>query len=570
MSIRFRTIRWKNFLRTGNDWIEISLGEGGTTLVIGKNGSGKSTVLDALAFVLFNRPFRKVSKSQLINSITRKELVVEAGWSSDGRDYRVVRGMRPNIFEVYQDGKLLNPDASDKDYQEVLEKQILQFNFKSFSQVIVLGSASYLPFMKLPAATRREVVEDLLDLQIFSIMNLLLKRRVDADAGELERVTVALTNVDEKIRLIENGVAALERAGEKMIHEKRDRIAATGVEIEGLRAGITQLTLEISKLGYVDTSELERKRRRLEELRAQITTKVERIRKEQRFFREHDQCPTCLQGIAADHKAEMVRSRDGSLGELNDGLDNLEREVNVVADTIRMALTRNEEVRSRETERKNRVYKVVSLEKYVEDLEREIKSIEEGSREEIDVEQLGKLHGQNLALQERTAELAREQELNRAAQGLLKDSGIKSRIVKQYIPIINRLINKYLAAMEEPVNFELNEHFEERILSRHRDEFTYNSFSEGEKFKINLAILFAWRALAKLRNSVDTNLLIMDETLDASLDDDGVESFLRLIGELGGENSIFVITHKTDQMLDKFSRGIKFKKHKNFSLMEEI
>ena len=564
--IVFKTIRWKNVLSTGNLFTEVEFDKHNTTLIVGENGAGKSTILDALSFGLFSKPFRKVNKSQLINTITKRDLVVELELSINRNEYKIIRGIKPNLFEVYVNGTLVNQSAEMKDYQEILEKQILKISHKSFCQVVVLGSASFVPFMQLPTGQRRDIIEDLLDLQIFTVMNNLLKIKSNENRDLLIENGSDKKVVTEKIKLIRQHLLEMQNNNEVIISEKKERLQEVLTQIESLDLDIESFDMNISELDSKITDEdtVSSKMKKLDALRHQIKAKKDNLSKEVKFFTEHDNCPTCKQEINKEFQCEAIDTRKQTIGEIEDGLVQLTDQYEELSKRIDEIIAIRAEIQTTKLEKHKTNTRIESLESYKKELEDEIKSIKKANSARDD-SNLIELEEELKQLTINGVEIEEDRTILAAAGALLKDGGIKSRIIKQYIPIINKLINKYLSAMEFLVQFELDEEFNETIKSRHRDEFSYASFSEGEKMRINLAILFTWRAVAKLRNSISTNILIMDEVFDSSLDSTGTEEFMKILNQLTVDTNTFIISHKTDQIADKFNNVIRFEKHKNFS-----
>ena len=551
---------WKNFLSTGNSFTEIDLCASKNTLIVGDNGAGKSTLLDALSFVLFNKPFRKVNKPQLMNTINRKDLVVELEFSIGKHEYRVVRGMKPNLFELYKNGQLLNQDAENRDYQKMLEDQILKVNHKSFCQVVVLGSASFVPFMQLPAGQRREVIEDLLDLQIFTTMNTLLKDKLATSVAKLSELDAQTKILEERIKMMKIHRAQIEESNSRLKEEKLLKIQECRRRIYDIDMHIEAIQMDGKRLaGLIDDKDkVKEKHLKLVALRAQIEAKMKNFQKSIDFFHDTETCPTCSQGIDHDFKQSTISTKQTQLQELIEGISKLEAEKTKVETRMDQIMQTVDEISDLNTKWTTFKYERELVEKQLEDLKKESETVAfsgdiEGSEAELDK-----------AIDDYNAEVD-ERALLSAASSILKDGGIKAKIIKQFVPVINKLINKYLSAMDFFVQFELNEQFEETIKSRFRDEFSYASFSEGEKMRINLAILFTWRAVAKLRNSINTNLLIMDEVFDSSMDASGVEEFMKILNNLTQDSNVIIISHKTDQLIEKFERVIKFEKHKNFS-----
>lgn len=567
--IMFKKIRWKNLLSTGNMFTELDILENKTTLIVGENGAGKSTILDALSFGLFNKPFRKVNKPQLLNSITKKELVVEIEFSINQNEYKAVRGIKPNIFELYRDGKLLNQDAASKDYQEVLEKQILKINHKSFCQVVVLGSASFVPFMQLPAQARREIIEDLLDLQIFTSMNVLLKEKISENNDQINSCNTDRKVSKSKLELLKSHALSIQTDNKKIIEEKMSKIESTQALIESTREEISVIIDAGKKLQarLADQSTMKSRLDKLEKFRVQLKTKVSNAEKTINFFHDHDSCPTCKQGIDHAFKDETIKTKGEQISEIAIGMSKLEDERAKVLLKLEEYNKINNEIHDYNLLMSKLNTKISGWNENVSEWTDEIEAIKRRSKQSQNVNEIEEIEQSLKLLEKMFNELHEEKLVLQTAGSILKDGGIKAKIIKQYIPIINKLINKYLTAMDFFVNFELNEQFEETIKSRFRDDFSYASFSEGEKMRINLAILFTWRSVSKLRNSINTNLLIMDEVFDSSLDSNGTEEFFKILQTLTADTNTFIISHKTDQLYDKFEKVIRFEKHKNFSKM---
>lgn len=566
--ITFKRIRWKNFLSTGNLFTEINFQKSDTTLIVGENGAGKSTILDALTFVLFGKSFRKINKPQLVNSITKKNLVCEIEFQIGNVEYKIRRGMSPALFEVYKNGDILNQTAETKDYQEILEKQILKINYKTFCQVVILGSASFVPFMQLTAQQRRDIIEDLLDLEIFSQMNALLKDR-DKTNGDSILITQADTKVvSEKLKLVKDQIVESQNANQKIVEEKKQIINDTLDKMSALEDRCIEIDMQINdlQLSIEDRDAVQKKLDKLQKLRHQLEAKIKILENDQTFFKEHTDCPTCKQAIDESFREKTIESKSQELTQIENGLQLLLDQYNDCMNRIKQIDQVNTSIRSLSLDIHKMQSNIESLLQYKISLEKEIQSISK-RQDESDKKKLTDLEQELIATKSKLEELTNQRMIIGAAGTLLKDSGIKAKIIKQYIPIINKLINKYLSAMDFFVQFELDEEFNETIRSRFRDDFSYSSFSEGEKMRINLAILFTWRAVSKLRNSTSTNLLIMDEVFDGSLDANGTEEFLKVINNFTKDTNTFIISHKTDQMYDKFHSIIKFEKKQNFSRM---
>ena len=566
--IYFKAIRWKNFLSTGNAFTEIQLNKSDTTLIVGENGAGKSTLLDALSFVLYNKPFRKVNKPQLMNSINKKDMLVEIDFDIGSNRYHIKRGMKPSVFEVYQNGKLLNQEAADRDYQSILEKQVLKLNHKSFCQVVVLGSASFVPFMELPAGQRREVIEDLLDIQIFSVMNSLLREKISTNTASITKVEYDCDLTSEKIKMQTQIIESTKVLNDTYVAKLKEELNKAAERIEEERDAVKRLSDKALSLKaeIEDEESITSRQKKLQRLEVQLADKVAKLTSDIDFFSSHDACPTCKQDIDSAFKCETVASKQSQAQETREAIDKLQEEVSRVHDRLQSIgrvvadinsvnidiITKNSTINNLIDQCKSLAANIKKTQEHNDKL-----VIDDGVMKELE-RTLGRLSDDK-------AELLRDKDALSVASIILKDTGIKAKIIKQYVPVINRLINKYLSAMDFFVNFEMDENFEEKIKSRFRDEFSYASFSEGEKMRINLAILFTWRAIARLRNSASTNLLIMDEVLDGSLDSNGTDEFLKIINNLTLDTNTFIISHKVDQMVDKFANVLKFEKHKNFS-----
>ena len=567
--IIFNKIRWKNFLSTGNSFTEIDFNRNKTTLIVGENGAGKSTILDALSFSLYGKPFRKINKPQLLNAINGKSLLVELEFSIGKRKYLVKRGMKPNLFEIYQDGVIINQDAEAKEYQEMFEKNILKLNHKSFCQIVVLGSASFVPFMQLPAAHRREVIEDLLDIQIFSTMNNLLKDKVTKNKSDIVNTDHNIRLTAQKIELHKKHLEELNRNNDEVINQKLDKIAELNTEISTARTQVGYLFVEIQeKMDSIsDQDKISRRIEKMNDLGRQLNNKLTRLESEIEFFNDHNDCPTCRQGIDHVHKAEIVSNDNDQILEVRGGLEKLNAELVSSRKRQEEIANINKEITNLNRQVSNLEVQIDTKTGFITGLNNEVAQLKKSTKHIGNNEQLKEFQTELSNLLKDRDELAADKGVLDVASNLLRDSGIKTKIIKQYVPIMNKLINKYLASLDFFVNFELNENFEEKIKSRHRDEFSYESFSEGEKMRIDLALLFTWRAIAKLRNSVSTNLLIMDEVFDSSLDVNGTDEFLKILYTLVSDTNVFIISHKGDTLFDKFEHIIKFEKHKNFSRM---
>jgi DNA repair exonuclease SbcCD ATPase subunit len=564
--IEFTTVRYKNFLSTGNHFTKIDLNKNPTTLVVGENGAGKTTFLDAITFALFGKPFRNINKPQLINSINNKECLVEIEFKIGNKNYLVKRGIKPAIFEIYCENELLNQDAKSKDYQEHLENNILKMNYKSFTQIVILGSTNFKPFMQLSASERRQVIEDLLDIQIFSAMNSVAKSRLSSIKEEASKLKIQIDSTREKIQMHLKHLEELKRNSREIIDSKRFEIEKSNAVLGNNNQQIQEIQTKIDELiaSIVDEEQTNKKFTKLNAFEVKIETNISKLDKEIHFFKENSTCPTCEQTIT--NKEDKVHECESKKAELFVGLQKLKEENNAVLLRITRIKSIQKEINSLEQNLAGLNTSNRQTRKYIEKLDAEIESLTNKPPTSEEFNNQSKQLVEDLqSFTDRRTEVA---ELNKQYDliiQLLKDGGIKSKIIKQYVPVINKLVNKYLTAMDFFVNFQIDEEFKETIKSRHRDEFTYESFSEGEKKRIDLALLFTWRAVAKLKNSANTNLLIFDEVFDGALDSNGTEEFMKLINMLNDNSNVFVITHKTDQMVDKFKHILKFAKVKNFS-----
>ena len=564
--IIFKYARWKNFLSTGNQFIEIQLDKSPTTLIVGENGAGKSTILDVLCFGLFGKPFRGINKAQLVNSINNSSTIIEIEFTIGTRNYKVVRGIKPNKFEIYQNDKMMNLEANVRDYQKILEQQILKLNYRSFTQVVILGSSTFVPFMQLKARHRREVVEEILDIQIFSIMNLLARQKTKELTEEIREVDYNYDITTEKIELQENYIEDIKKNKDDIIVEKTNLLTSNEEEISDRKTEQKNLTETNEKLlsSIIDEDKAISKRDKLKDFRFSLKDKHSRESALITFFEENDECPTCEQHIDEEFKKEKIKQNQTSVKELDDGLNKLSDEMKKIEAVIKEHKNTAKSIRENDIALAKITSGITQLEKFNTKLKIEIDSLSKGSISDADTEKLKNLKDTFAKIDEQRKHLKEEKSYIDAIRLILQDTGIKTKIIKQYLPVMNNLINKYLTSMEFYVNFTLNENFEETIKSRFRDEFTYSSFSEGEKMRIDLALLFTWRAIAKMKNSANTNLLILDEIFDSSLDGTGTDEFLKILNTLGGEN-VFVISHKQDTLADKFRETIRFVKEKNFS-----
>lgn len=570
--ILFEKIRWKNVLSTGNTFTEVDLNVNKSTLIVGENGSGKSTILDALSFCLYGKPFRNVNKGQLINSVNKKSMEVQVEFSIDKKKYKVIRGIKPNIFEIYCNDQLLDQHAESKQYQDMFEKQILKLNHKSFNQIVILGSASFVPFMQLNAATRREIIEDLLDIEIFSRMNQLLKDRIVTNRQDIAGNSYSINTLSDKIQLNKQFEEAIKQNNQNIIdnHNKEIQLlkAANKFLLENIdlnvslhsTAKIQEAHFQLKITKYNELSSLEKK----------INEKIQKIKDEIAFFTDNNNCPTCKQKINGKFKKESVEEKYDNIQKLENGLTKLQQEMTELKPAFKDFTSFNKTVLALQESITSEKAAVGLNNKLIQNYNSEIQKLQEDAPiSRAGFQDVGQWKIDLELANTNQEKLLKNKQIFEIGSVLLKDTGIKTKIIKQYVSVINKLINKYLAAMDFFVNFELNENFEEKIRSRFRDEFSYASFSEGEKMRIDLALLFTWRAIAKLRNSTSTNLLIMDEVFDSSLDNSGTEEFMKILNNLTLDTNTLIISHKGDQLADKFTNIIRFEKHKNFSRMTQ-
>ncbi len=567
MQINFEYIRWKNLLSTGNQWTEIQLNRSKSTLIVGKNGAGKSTFLDALMYLLYGKPYRDINKPQMVNSISGKGLLVEGQFRIGKKKYFVRRGDWPGIFEVHVNNEMIKPTASSVDDQKNFVKNILKISDKSFRQVVVLGSANYIPFMQLQTGDRRKIIEDLLDIQIFSVMNSLLSKKVSTNKSEILEVDTQLRIVQSRIDLGKKHIEELRQNNEDLIAQRHAKINETNDDVHECLVIIKDLSSRAKEL----TASLEARARvtnkidKIREMERQLVERSKKLRKDIQFFMDNEDCPTCKQGIQHDFREHAKAIRSSKLGEVNSAIQKLDDEykkmiarLEEIGDVNEQIALLNQQIAQNNNSIAFHNRNILALRQEIEELRTKSEKL---ATDQTDLTDNLKELGVQNKLKEK---LIKHQSVLEIASVLLKDSGIKTRIIKQYVPIMNKLINKYLAQMDFFANFELDESFSEKIKSRHRDEFSYSNFSEGEKARIDLALLFTWRAIAKLRNSAGANILVMDEVFDGSLDASGVDELLKIIETVTGDAHVFVISHK-DTMFDKFHSIIEFEKVKNFS-----
>ena len=565
--IVFRYVRWKNLLSTGNYFTEIKLDNNQNTLVVGENGSGKSTMLDALCFGLFGKAFRNINKPSLLNSINGKDCVIEIEFDTNNKSYKVIRGIKPNVFEIYQNGELLNQDAAARDYQEILEKTILKLNYKSFTQIVILGSASFTPFMQLSSSDRRAIIEDLLDIQIFSTMNSILKEKLSGNKDSTATKKYDIDLSQQKYDLQEKYIKELKQNNDDKVQEYVEEIHSNQSVIQALHDETANLITEVAthQTSVEEKTSVENKLKTITKLESQIESTVSKYRKDISFFQHNDDCPTCRQTIAVEFKETEIANLSTKAAECEHGLSELEKKLLAEQNKLNSINEVQKKIQALQIKIATNNTSITETNKYITKLQKQIEELKQSKVvSEQEQKELKELKDSLSLLQEELKELIQEKTYYEVASGLLKDTGIKTKIIKQYLPIINKLVNKYLASLDFFVNFNLDESFKETIKSRHRDEFTYNNFSEGEKQRIDMALMLTWRAVAKLKNSSNTNLLILDEVFDSSLDTTGTEELMKILHMLDGVN-LFVISHKGDILQDKFSNVIKFEKVKNFS-----
>ena len=565
--ITFQKIRWKNFLSTGDQFSEIDFQQNATNLIVGTNGTGKSTVLDALTFSLFNKPFRKINKSQLVNATNEKDTQVEVEFDINGRQYLVRRCMKPNLFEIEVDGQKMHKQADDRAMQKILEENILKVNYKSFTQIVILGSSAFVPFMQLSGSNRREVIEDLLDIRIFSAMNLIIKEKIRKQKDEIRVLDLSRENVKDKLDMQKKFIEELENRGKANIQGKQDKISTLLKEQDGYVSANEGLELEVT--GLIEDQEkvtgASKKLRKLNKFKGQLSQKVATITKEHKFFSENVTCPTCTQNIEESFRLNRINDAQTKAKELQTGYQELEKAIKNEEEREHLFTKLSKEITKLNNGISQNNTRISGCQRQVRDLESEIQKLttQLANRNTEDE----KLKEFNQSLQNIFKELADKKTdimYHDFAYSLLKDDGVKTKIIKKYLPLINQQVNRYLQMMDFYINFKLDEEFNETVESPIHEDFSYSSFSEGEKMRIDLALLFTWREVARVKNSVNTNLLIMDEVFDSSLDGFGVDEFMKIIRFIIKDANIFVISHKSD-LHDKFDNLMKFDKVRGFS-----
>lgn len=567
--ILFKTIKWRNFLSTGNQFTEVNFQDAKTNLIVGTNGSGKSTILDALTFVMYNKPFRKINKPQLINTINEKDCLVEIEFSIGNKEYKVVRGIKPNIFEIWIDGKVQDQDSAAQDQQKKLEEGILKLNYKSFTQTVILGSATFVPFMQLTSSNRREIVEDLLDIKIFSTMNNILREKMRRTNELIREYSIKKDMIEDKIGMQENFIKDLDKSGKERIQKKEDQTKSIDIEIFELNGINESLIVKIQEELQPKLEKLNNTNSTLKKLsiiKAKLEQKIQLLVSDHKFFQENSVCPTCTQSIENQFRLNRIADIEEKSKELNDGYRELEDTINVEQEKDKQFLSYSTEINKLNNDISHNNVKITGLNRQIRNLGHEIQEI---------AEQIQNRNSERQALENLIKDLdALEKERSKEkeqvnyyefAHSLMKDGGVKSKIIKKYLPLMNQQINKYLQMMDFYINFTLDEEFKEVIKSPVHEDFSYESFSEGEKMRIDLSLLFTWRDIAKLRNSASTNLLILDEIFDSSLDGAGTDFFTNIIRYVIQDAHVFVISHKTDDLMDKFDKVMKFDKVKGFS-----
>ena len=569
--IIFKKVSWRNFLSTGDSPTTVLLDRSSTTLIIGENGSGKSTILDALTFALFGKPFRNINKSQLVNTINEKGLLVEIDFSIGNKNFTVRRGIKPNKFEILQEGKLIDQLANNRDYQDYLEKVILKLNYKSFTQIVVLGNSSFEPFMQLKQSDRRTIVEDLLDIQIFSSMNGILKSKNSELKNDMGTLEIEKSLYKQKIEVQEDYIKRLKEDSQSVISQKEKEIKQFESNRKTATNTMVALNTDIGNLGQrmLNENSVKKKSSEYEKVQSQIELKLHNAEKELSFYQTTSTCSTCKQVIDDEFKKERVIDISKNIDEKKDGLDKLQTEIDTLGETLQKYREIGGSIVEKNKELVVVQSKIDSFGDNIERAQKEINTLKNKKKEDSSIEKELKTLKENLEQSLKDySELCDRKKLHEYAHELLRDSGIKTKIIRQYVPIINKYVNKYLNELDFLINFSIDENFSETIQSQYRDEFSYSSFSEGEKMRIDLALLFTWRMVAKLKNSVNTNLLILDEVFDSSLDAEGTDSFLKIINTLDANTNVFVISHKGEILFDKFISTIKFAKEKQFSKIE--
>jgi DNA repair exonuclease SbcCD ATPase subunit len=569
--IIFKTLKWRNFLSTGNQFTEVNFQDAKTNLIVGTNGSGKSTILDALTFVLYNKPFRKINKPQLANSVNEKDCLVEIQFDVGKREYKVVRGIKPNVFEIWIDGNKEDQDAATQDQQKKLEESILKLNYKSFTQTVILGSATFVPFMQLTSANRREIVEDLLDIKIFSTMSSILKEKMRRTNELIREHSIKKDMIEDKIEMQESFIADLDKSGKERIEQKESSLVEIETEVDELNGENEKTILLIENDLQPKLEELNNTNntlRKLGQIRAKLEQKIQTIVSEHKFFQENTVCPTCTQSIEEEFRLNKIVDIEEKSKELNEGYRELEDTINVEQEKDKLFASYSTKINKLNNDISHNNVKISGLYRQSKNLRNEIQEIaEQIQNRNTERKVLEKLINDLGSIEKDRSKQKEQVNYYEFAHSLMKDGGVKSKIIKKYLPLMNQQINKYLQMMDFYINFTLDEEFKEVIKSPVHEDFSYESFSEGEKMRIDLSLLFTWRDIARLRNSASTNLLILDEIFDSSLDGAGTDFFTNIIKYVVSDAHVFVISHKTDDLIDKFDKVIKFDKVKGFSKM---
>ena len=570
--IHFKTIRWKNFLSTGNAFTEMCLDCNHSTLIVGTNGAGKSTVLDAICFALFNKPFRKINKPQLVNAVNEKDCLVEIEFNIGSREYLIRRGIKPNVFEIHLNGNMLNQEASAAEQQKSLEQNILKLNYKSFTQVVILGSSTFVPFMQLTPNNRREVIEDLLDIKIFSTMNLILKDRIKVLKEQIRELDYKMEIAKEKVQMQQRFIEDLKNQSKENNVQRRseisklqDEIVLTRGENESNLVTCTKLQTELEEYDNVDD---EHNKLRIYE--SKFADKFKKLRSDYKFFEKNDTCPTCKQSIDQELRTDKKTSITSSISELEIASSELKGKLQKVQEDLQAKKNLLAQLQELNAQMVSNNKEISWKEQSIEKLNEQIAKQEGGGANlKREQEKLKELAKEGMTIEKYMSTSKHDRDNHDVVVNMLKDTGIKANIIKKYLPVMNQLINRYLKELDFYVSFELDENFEETIKSRFRDEFSYASFSEGEKMRIDLALLFTWRTIAKMKNSANTNLLMLDEIFDSSLDSSGTDDFMKILKTFSEDTNVFVISHKPDVLQDKFERLLRVEKKQNFSTVIE-
>ena len=571
--IKFQNLRYKNFISSGNYWTEINLDDSNSTLIVGHNGAGKSTILDALTFVLFNKPFRKINKGQLVNSVNEKDCLVEIDFTVSGKKYKIRRGIKPSVFEIYRSGTILDQDSSSADQQKWLEQSLLKLNYKSFTQIIILGSSNFVPFMQLSSQHRREVVEDLLDMKVFSSMNDVAKLKIRTLKDTIKEFGFKKDNLEDKVDSQKDLIDKLKNKKSQDIESKKNKIELLDTEINQLisdnkdtQSKVDKLTQQLTEISFSESL-----LRKLEKLNDKIEIKIVNLVEQHKFFSKGGVCPTCTQNIENDFGLNKIVDIEAKSKELQQGQKELQKSIEDERKKQNSFLQISKEVTQLTHGINLKNVKISGLRKQVKDVESEIQILTTRNKDtDTEHDKLISLEKSLENILEEISNKKEELQNHEFISLLLKDDGAKSKIIKKYLPIINKNLNKYLEILDFPVNFTLDEEFNEKALNPIYEDFSYSSFSEGEKMRIDLALLFTWREVAKVKNSINTNLLILDEVFDSSLDEAGTDYFTKIIKFVVKNSNTFVISHKVDDLLEKFDQTIKFEKKKGFSVMSEL